>query len=117
MFRTIALLGATLVLAGSAPAAAQAPWPARTINLLTPFAPGPGPDLYLRPLTARLSEQLGQAVLNDVRTGGGGTLVIGSGITVRGQIGALGFSGSNCTALRAAESPASVCPISAANNP
>ncbi len=75
MKRFIAAALAALAL-GIAPAAAQQPWPARTIVLLTPFSPGPGPDLYLRPLMAKIGEQVGQTVVNDVRAGGGGALVL-----------------------------------------
>jgi tripartite-type tricarboxylate transporter receptor subunit TctC len=57
-------------------ASAQPSWPVKALSLLTPFQPGPGPDLYLRPLFTKVGEQLGQVVVHDVRTGGGGTLVL-----------------------------------------
>src|SRR4051812_24336721 len=65
----VAVLGPTL-------AGAQQPWPSRALTLLTPFQPGPGPDLYLRPLFNKVGEQVGQVVIHDVRTGGGGALVL-----------------------------------------
>ncbi|MSQ52461.1 MAG: tripartite tricarboxylate transporter substrate binding protein [Betaproteobacteria bacterium] len=68
------LLTAALSFSGSA--LAQAQWPTRSLNLLTPFTPGPGPDLYLRPLMAKVGEQIGQVIVNDVRVGGGGALVL-----------------------------------------
>jgi tripartite-type tricarboxylate transporter receptor subunit TctC len=71
----LAVLSLFLALAAP-PAAAQQPWPSRTVNLLTAFPPGPGPDLYLRPLMAKVSEQIGQTIVNDVRVGGGGSLVL-----------------------------------------
>ncbi|MFM9966928.1 MAG: Bug family tripartite tricarboxylate transporter substrate binding protein [Burkholderiales bacterium] len=55
---------------------AQQPWPARNLNMLTPFSPGPGPDLYLRPLMAKVGEQIGQVIVNDHRVGAGGALVL-----------------------------------------
>ncbi len=72
-FRTIL---AAAALCTAAAAHAQQPWPARALTLLTPFQPGPGPDLYLRPLFNKVAEQVGQVVVHDVRTGGGGALVL-----------------------------------------
>lgn len=68
------LLMVVLGLAG--PALSQQPWPSRSLALFTPFNPGPGPDLYLRPLMAKVGEQIGQVIINDVRAGGGGALVL-----------------------------------------
>jgi tripartite-type tricarboxylate transporter receptor subunit TctC len=53
---------------------AQQPWPSRTITFFTPFPPGPGPDLYLRPLLNKVGEQIGQTIIHDVRVGGAGAL-------------------------------------------
>ena len=55
---------------------AQQPWPSRTMTFFTPFAPGPGPDIYLRPLLTKVGEQLGQTIVHDVRIGGAGTIAI-----------------------------------------
>lgn len=68
------IFAATLGLA--VPAMAQQPWPSRSLSLLTPFNPGPGPDLYLRPLMTKVGEQIGQTIVNDHRIGGGGALVL-----------------------------------------
>jgi len=72
---------ATAVIAialGSSSALAQsaAAYPAKPIALLTPFAPGAGPDLYMRPMTVKLGEQLGQPVLLDSKIGAGGALAV-----------------------------------------
>ncbi len=68
---------ALFALAGAVPALAQQPsYPSKPVSLLTPFPPGPGPDLYLRPLFNKVSEQIGQVIVHDVRTGAGGTLVL-----------------------------------------
>ena len=65
-------LGSTASLAQPGPAN----YPAKPIALLTPFAPGAGPDLYMRPLAVKLGEQLGQPVLIDSKIGAGGALAV-----------------------------------------
>ena len=70
------MLCLAVMLGIATPASAQQPWPAHNLSLLTPFQAGPGPDLYLRPLMAKISEQIGQVIVNDVRVGGGGALVL-----------------------------------------
>jgi tripartite-type tricarboxylate transporter receptor subunit TctC len=55
-------------------ALAQPAFPSKPLLFVSPFAPGPGPDIYLRPLIAKLSEQLGQTVVLDNKVGFGGSL-------------------------------------------
>lgn len=55
-------------------AQAQPAYPAKSLLFVSPFAPGPGPDIYLRPLTAKLGELLGQTVVLDNKVGFGGSL-------------------------------------------
>src|SRR4051794_24312574 len=57
MFRVVALLLA--LVAGSVARAADA-YPARTVEIVVPFAPGGGTDLIARVLTERLAESLHQ---------------------------------------------------------
>ncbi|MSQ51032.1 MAG: tripartite tricarboxylate transporter substrate binding protein [Betaproteobacteria bacterium] len=55
-------------------ALAQAAFPSKPLLFISPFAPGPGPDIYLRPLVAKLAENLGQTVVLDNKVGFGGSL-------------------------------------------
>ena len=68
-----------LVIFGAAAFAHQAAaqtYPVKPLLVLTPFAPGPGPDLYMRPLTMKLGEQLGQTVVLESKIGAGGSLAV-----------------------------------------
>ncbi len=55
-------------------ALAQPAFPNKPLLFISPFAPGPGPDIYLRPLVAKLAENLGQTVVLDNKVGFGGSL-------------------------------------------
>jgi tripartite-type tricarboxylate transporter receptor subunit TctC len=57
----------------AATARAQA-WPAKPIQLIVPFPPGGGSDTFARPLSAKLTVQLGQQVVIDNRAGAAGTI-------------------------------------------
>ena len=71
MSTTLKLLaGATLAIA-SATAYAQA-WPAKSIRLISPFAPGGGTDITSRALAPKLTAAFGQQVIVDNRGGAGG---------------------------------------------
>lgn len=56
-------------------------YPSRTIRFIAPFAAGGGSDLIARRLAQKLTENLGQAVVVDNRTGGSG--VIGTEIVAK----------------------------------
>lgn len=75
------ILGAALmagcVMAGSAVAAPDA-YPSRPIRLISPYAAGGLTDLLARALGKRLSERLGQPVIVENRTGGGGVTGVDS---------------------------------------
>ena len=75
LFRSV-VLAAAMVLSGFHPNAASAQdIPAgKPIHLIVGFAPGGATDIVARVLANRLSEHLGQQVIVENRSGGGGTI-------------------------------------------
>lgn len=66
-----------VVFAGtSLPVSAQAPWPAKPVTVIVPFAAGGNTDVAARIFTERLSARLGQPFLVENRTGAGGSVGI-----------------------------------------
>ena len=66
-------LGAVTMMVITGAAAAQS-WPARSVRLISPFAPGGGADITSRAIAQKLSVTLGQQVIVDNRGGAGGML-------------------------------------------
>ncbi len=53
------------------PAAAQSPYPNRTVRLIVPYPPGGATDIIARAVTSKLTASLGQQFIVDNRPGGG----------------------------------------------
>jgi len=67
--------GATAVMALlGGPAAAQNAWPAKSVRLVVPFAPGGTTDLLARAISIELSKAFGQQFIVDNRAGAGGNI-------------------------------------------
>lgn len=58
---------------GAGSASAQS-WPSRSIRLIVSYAPGGAADVTARLLAPRMAEKLGQNIVVENRTGGGGTV-------------------------------------------
>ena len=65
----------------SGPSAAADPWPSKPIKIIVPFPPGGAADITSRHLQQPLSELLGQSVVIENKTGGGG--IVGTEAMVR----------------------------------
>ena len=69
-----ALFGSALALAAAIDAPAQDVWPSRPIKIIVPFPAGGSSDPPMRVLAAKLQEALGQSVVIEHISGGGGGL-------------------------------------------
>ncbi|MBB5693853.1 Bug family tripartite tricarboxylate transporter substrate binding protein [Muricoccus pecuniae] len=63
------------------PALAQTPWPDRPIRVIVPFGAGTSTDIMTRLVTPRMSQELGQPIVIENRTGAGG--VVGSELVAK----------------------------------
>jgi tripartite-type tricarboxylate transporter receptor subunit TctC len=71
--RAVMLKAFALMVAFAAPAAAQE-FPAKSLRLIIPFAPGGSVDIGARLVASKLSDLLGQQVTPDNRAGAGGVI-------------------------------------------
>ncbi len=83
------LAGAALI--GLGPAPAQADYPTGPITLVVPFAAGGGGDTFTRAIAELAQERLGVNVMVENRTGGGGTIGVGSVARAANDGHTLGF--------------------------
>lgn len=58
------------------PAAAQSPWPTKSIRFVVPFAPGGTSEIVARTVAAELTKQLGQTVYVENKPGGAGVVAM-----------------------------------------
>ncbi len=99
--RTLLVACATLAAAlAAAPAPAQDRYPSKPIKIIAPVQPGGGVDLVARTIAERLGKALGQSVIVDNQSGGGG--IVGSQATARAapdgytlMVGYVGTHGTN----------------------
>ena len=96
----IRILGAATIAALVGNLRAQSPYPNRPIKIIAPVQPGGGVDLVARTIGDRLARALGQPVVVDNQSGGGG--VVGSLATARAapdgytlMVGYVGTHGTN----------------------
>jgi tripartite-type tricarboxylate transporter receptor subunit TctC len=70
----VALIAAIAVLSGSAPAVKAQQYPTRPITVVVPFTAGGPTDVLARILGQHMSQSLGQQIIVENITGGGGTI-------------------------------------------
>jgi tripartite-type tricarboxylate transporter receptor subunit TctC len=92
--------GALAALALAGPLLAQAPYPNKPIRIIAPVQPGGGVDLVARTIADRLGRVLGQSIIVENQSGGGG--IVGSLATARAapdgytlMVGYVGTHGTN----------------------
>ncbi len=66
--------GALSMAAASGQGLAQGAWPSKPVKVINPFPAGGGTDAFLRPITARLSQTMGQQFTVENLGGAGGTV-------------------------------------------
>ncbi len=74
----LALLTAALLLNGCAEQTGSDEYPSKAITIIVPYAPGGGGDTFTRAIAAQASDLLGVKIFVENRTGGGGTVGVGS---------------------------------------
>jgi tripartite-type tricarboxylate transporter receptor subunit TctC len=77
-FTVVLRRAAVLVLVLCSGSAIAQPYPSRAITMVVPFSAGGALDALARVLASRMADSLGQPVVIENRTGGGGSLGMGS---------------------------------------
>lgn len=90
-----ALLAATTLLTGCGGQTGSEEYPSRAITIIVPYAPGGGGDTFTRAIAAQASDILGAKVFVENRTGGGGTVGVGSVARAPADGYTLGFVSSS----------------------
>src|SRR5262245_27361642 len=72
--RIATLLGLAACAASMIGAALAQSYPVKTVRIVIPQAPGAQSDLFTRMLGQKMSESMGQPVINDPRPGAGGAI-------------------------------------------
>jgi tripartite-type tricarboxylate transporter receptor subunit TctC len=74
--RRLFLQGAGALALGASPLSsfAQSAWPVKAVRVINPFPAGGGTDAFLRPVTARMSQNIGQQFVVENLGGAGGTV-------------------------------------------
>lgn len=98
--RFLKFAGAAAAVRFAVPAFAQAAYPSKPIKIIAPVQPGGGVDLVARTIAERLGKVLGQSIIVENQSGGGG--VIASVATARAapdgytlMVGYVGTHGTN----------------------
>ena len=81
MRRTVCAIAAGILAMTLAASACAQTWPAKTVRIIVPFAPGGSSDLLGRIVAIKLTESLGQSFVVENRSGAGG--VIGSDLVAK----------------------------------
>ena len=90
-----ALFAAAALTAGCGGQTGSDEYPSRAITIIVPYAPGGGGDTFTRAIAAQASEILGAKVFVENRTGGGGTVGVGSVARAPADGYTLGFVSSS----------------------
>ena len=75
---SIPIVAAALLLAGCAQDTGSEEYPSKPVTIIVPYAPGGGGDTFTRAIAAQAADILGVKVFVENRTGGGGTIGVGS---------------------------------------
>jgi tripartite-type tricarboxylate transporter receptor subunit TctC len=100
LVRTVRAMTIALLALVAGPLHAQGAWPSKPLRIIAPVQPGGGVDLVARTIAERLSASLGQSVVVENQSGGGG--IVGSLATARAapdgytlMVGYVGTHGTN----------------------